>query len=315
MQNTALRPIFSPPSPIGTFGEHMYQIQQLHMSNMQLERYSTPRPNFSSRMQFSEQYLNPHSTFSPSIQFHQGPSQPPLWRPQLTPAEVRPRQIIPSHIHIPRPFERPPSIQQTIPAYQNPLRIFTEHSYPWIRPVDCPKVVRPIPMYPRGLSPSTIVRPPSSCSSVDNLKSTEPQIPSPPLQQQIMAHKPPGIKEKTKTSAVSTLSPKQKKSSRIDEKTNAIFEKYFEQNKSPSQEEICEMCEKYNLTKGAVRTWFSARRQKQKRVEKVRAMRSSQSPKEQLKVPSDSYDITVEVPSINPRDRGSVVHQDYKDNN
>ncbi len=73
-----------------------------------------------------------------------------------------------------------------------------------------------------------------------------------------MVCKPPGIKEETQTSAVSTLSPKQKKSSRIDEKTNTIFEKYFKQNKSPSQKKICEMCEKYNLTKGAVRTWFSA---------------------------------------------------------
>ena len=47
------------------------------------------------------------------------------------------------------------------------------------------------------------------------------------------------------------------------------------------------MCEKYNLTKGAVRTWFSAWRHKQKRVEKVRAMQSSL--KEQLKIPSDNY--------------------------
>ena len=118
------------------------------------EQYLNPHSSFPS-MQFSEQYLNPHSSFSPIMQFHQQPSQPPSWRPQWTPAEVRPRQIIPPHMHIPRSFERP----QTLPVHQNPSRIFTEHSYPWIRPVDCPQVVRSSPTYPSGWSPSTIMTP------------------------------------------------------------------------------------------------------------------------------------------------------------
>lgn len=290
----------------------MFQIQRLHLSNIQLEQYRTPHSNFSPHTHF-ERHAPPCPNYSPSMQFHQQVhqqvSRPPLWRPQGTHpniGEVRPRlELAPPQMSIPGTFERPPSMQ-TMPAtsrystYPNPSRISVEHSYPWIQS-EHPNVVRPIPIYASGVGPPTITKPPSV---VEKSKSEEPPTPSP--QQNVACNSSKPAKEKTPALILST---KHKKNSRIDEKINALFEKQFEKNKSPSQEEIREMCEKYNLTKGAVRTWFSARRQKRKKMEKEHAVSSLH--KEQLRIPSDSYDITVEVPSINPRDMGSIVHQDY----
>ena len=107
-----------------------------------------------------------------------------------------------------------------------------------------------------------------------------------------------------------------KKQSVIEDDTVVFLEADFERNRSPNQLQIAKLAEKHHLTKEAVHAWFSSRRQKQKRLKKkngkakkkfARASRNAGS----VKVPSKNYNITVEVPSINPRDRGSVVHQDY----
>ncbi len=290
MSNVVTR--FSPPSPIGTFGDHMYQIQRVHLSNMQLERFPPPRQN-----------CPPHHMVA----------RPPLWiNPQTAPyhpreAMPRPEHITPSVMHG-QQLDRASSVQTLRTYYQDPTGQTPISEHPWRQlNYNRSNIVRPVPVYANTLvSHGNEVSRPSS-SGVQSQSSQQPSSSS-----HTEAWSKPPAQEKTSTVQREAVPKHSKKCSRIDEEISTKLEKSFKQNRSPSQEEMSEMSELYNLTKGAVRTWFSGRRQKQKKTEREQAIQALN--RERPKVPSEMYDITVEVPSINPRDRGSVVHQDYSEN-
>ncbi len=64
--------------------------------------------------------------------------------------------------------------------------------------------------------------------------------------------------------AVPVVPKHNKKCSRIDKEISTKLEKSFKQNRFPSHAhaQMSEISGLYNITKGAVRTWFSTRRQK-----------------------------------------------------
>lgn len=110
----------------------------------------------------------------------------------------------------------------------------------------------------------------------------------------------------------------------IDSEVECQLEDEFQSNTTPSQAEISAMSGKYKILKSVVRSWFCNRRQKQKKLEKIAATSlkvkkktlstsrfKSNNPVSKLVIPSQTHDITVEVPSINPKDRGSIIHKDY----
>lgn len=117
----------------------------------------------------------------------------------------------------------------------------------------------------------------------------------------------------------------------IDSDIELQLEEVFINKRTPSQAELSEMAEKYNIGKNILRSWFSSRRQKQKKLDKVAGASKAKkkgvsslnhiapstnhsefiSPGPKLVIPSLTHDITIEVPSINPKDRGSIIHKDY----
>ena len=312
MSNVVTRTMFSPPSPIGTLGDHLYQIQRVHLSNMQLERFSTPRQNCPPSMvarpplwinpqtvQYNPREYNPR----PREAMHQPEHITPSIMPQpdhITP--VMPGQLMPGQL------DRASSVQTLHTYYRDPTgRTPGISEHPW-RQIDYNRsnIVRPVPVYANTLvgHGNEVSRPSSS-----HIQSS--QQPSSSLHTEACS-KPPA-KEKSSTVQREAVPKQNKKCSRIDDEISIKLEKIYKQNRSPSHAEMSDLSDLYNLTKGAVRTWFSARRQKQKRTEREQAIEALN--KQPPKVPSEKYDITVEVPSINPRDRGSVVHQDYSAKN
>ena len=115
----------------------------------------------------------------------------------------------------------------------------------------------------------------------------------------------------------------------MDSEIELQLEEEFQTRRTPSHAELSEMAEKYNIGKSVLRSWFCSRRQRQKKLEKVAgASRAKKkvapstnhaltnhseftSPGPKLIIPSPTHDITIEVPSINPKDRGSIIHKDY----
>lgn len=117
--------------------------------------------------------------------------------------------------------------------------------------------------------------------------------------------------------ASTSINPKRERKRRtnVDSVIKGQLEEEFRKKRTPSQSEMQSMANRFGMEKEFIRVWFCNRRQRQKKLEKEllksRAKRTSiSSPK--ATIPSPSHDITVVVPSINPRDAGSPIHEDFK---
>lgn len=116
--------------------------------------------------------------------------------------------------------------------------------------------------------------------------------------------------------ASTSINPKRERKRRttVDSVIKGQLEEEFRKKRTPSQSEMQTMANRLGMEKDFIRVWFCNRRQRQKKIEKELKMRARQgsgsSPK--ATIPSPSHDITVEVPSIDPRDAGSPIHEGYK---
>ena len=117
--------------------------------------------------------------------------------------------------------------------------------------------------------------------------------------------------------ASTSINPKRERKRRtnVDSVIKSQLEEEFRRKRTPSQSEMQAMANRMGMEKEFIRVWFCNRRQRQKKLEKelkARANRQTSSCSPKTTIPSPSHDITVEVPSINPRDMGSPVHEGYK---
>ena len=138
-----------------------------------------------------------------------------------------------------------------------------------------------------------------------------------------------------------SINPKRERKRRIlDDVTRKQLENEFRKKKKPNQNELHHIANHFQIEKDFVRNWFCNRRQWEKKLKQIMKGTSSGGgrssnqekwatpgrsttrltrqgtnvhvPTKKTKIPSPSHDITVEVPSIDPRDVGSLVHQDYQ---
>ena len=133
-----------------------------------------------------------------------------------------------------------------------------------------------------------------------------------------------------------SINPNRERKRRIlDDVTRQQLENEFTKKKKPNQNELQHIADHFQIKKDFVRIWFCNRRQREKNLKQT--MKGSSSgggrssnqeksatpgstikltrqgtnvhvPTKKTKIPSPSHDITVEVPSIDPRDVGSLVH-------
>ena len=116
--------------------------------------------------------------------------------------------------------------------------------------------------------------------------------------------------------ASTSINPKRERKRRtnVDSVIKSQLEEEFRRKRTPSQSEMQAMANRMGMEKEFIRVWFCNRRQRQKKLEKelkARASRQTSSCSPKATLPSPSHDITVEVPSIHPRDMGSPVHEGY----
>ena len=117
--------------------------------------------------------------------------------------------------------------------------------------------------------------------------------------------------------ASTSINPKRERKRRtnVDSVIKSQLEEEFRRKRTPSQSEMQVMANRLGMEKEFIRVWFCNRRQRQKKLEKelkTRASRQTSSSSPKTTIPSPSHDITVEVPSIDPRDMGSPIHEGYK---
>ena len=117
--------------------------------------------------------------------------------------------------------------------------------------------------------------------------------------------------------ASTSINPKRERKRRtnVDSLVKGQLEEEFRRKRTPSQSEMLAMANRFGMEKEFVRVWFCNRRQRQKKLErelKTKASKHTASiPSPKATIPSPSHDITVEVPSIDPRDAGSLIHEGY----
>lgn len=128
-----------------------------------------------------------------------------------------------------------------------------------------------------------------------------------------------GSSEKDPLSSVSapSINPRRaikRKRTIVSVDVTNMLEKEFAQKKTPTATELQKIAVKLSVEKDHVRTWFSNRRRRE-RCEGKRPLAKQGSkkdktaqPKKKVRIPSTLYDITVEVPSVHPRDIGSLIH-------
>ena len=136
-----------------------------------------------------------------------------------------------------------------------------------------------------------------------------------------------------------SINPKRERKRRIlDDVIREQLENEFRKKKKPNQNELQHIADHFQIEKDFVRIWFCNRRQRDKKqtmkgsssgggrssnqekwatpgrstIRLTRQGTNVHVPTKKTKIPSPSHDITVEVPSIDPRDVGSLVHQDYQ---
>ena len=116
--------------------------------------------------------------------------------------------------------------------------------------------------------------------------------------------------------AATSINPKRERKRRtnVDSVVKGQLEEEFRKKRTPSQSEMQSMANRFGMEKEFIRVWFCNRRQRQKKLEKELKTRTKRTPASSPKatIPSPSYDITVMVPSIDPRDVGSPIHESYK---
>ena len=104
------------------------------------------------------------------------------------------------------------------------------------------------------------------------------------------------------------------------QRVRKYLETEFGKKRSPTVAEIRKMAQFLGVEKNYVREWFVNRRKEEKCVGKRPAGRRELSKQIPIPnpvtqtgkaIPSPKYDITVEVPSIHPRDIGTLFHANY----
>ena len=116
--------------------------------------------------------------------------------------------------------------------------------------------------------------------------------------------------------AATSINPKRERKRRtnVDSVIKGQLEEEFRKKRTPTQSEMQSMANRFGMEKEFIRVWFCNRRQRQKKLEKELKTKTKITPASSPKatIPSPSHDITVMVPSINPRDVGSPIHESYK---
>ena len=118
--------------------------------------------------------------------------------------------------------------------------------------------------------------------------------------------------------ATTSINPRRERKRRrnVDSIIKEQLEEEFRRKRTPSQSEMQAMANRFRTDKDFVRVWFCNRRQRQKKLEKdLKEAQAKQTPipsSPKATIPSPSHDIMVMVPSIDPRDAGSPIHEGYK---
>ena len=116
---------------------------------------------------------------------------------------------------------------------------------------------------------------------------------------------------------------KRKQKTSVDTNVTLRLEEAFARKKSPTQSELTKLANGLGVEKDYVKNWFYNRRKKEKCMGKRPAGKEEDAsvkskPAENMeteaigvKIPSIMYDITVEIPSIHPRDKTAVPCAEY----